>query len=134
MDHVEKYRLPKHLLEKEEAAGRTDAGHAYEGQELATEYNIDQGQDLFAPPKPKNNDPKVDYAVSKEERREAKRKRKEARDAKRREKEERRRRSEEAHRKRRAKRMRVNEEEGVGKKRRRRRRSRSMSSRSGSVD
>jgi RNA-binding motif protein, X-linked 2 len=69
IDHVENYRLPKHILEKEEdelgqegegegEAGRlgttmtkkTGPGHAYIGQELANEYSIEHGMDLFAPP------------------------------------------------------------------------------------
>ncbi|KAK1742134.1 RNA-binding protein [Skeletonema marinoi] len=66
VDHVERYRLPKHVLEREEkeaaeAAEEDDsdekkieaaeAGHAYKGQELASEYDIHAGQDLFAAPK-----------------------------------------------------------------------------------
>lgn len=86
MDHVEKYRLPKQLLEKEEAI-RTDPGHAYEGQELASEFRLDQGQDLFARPQPKQD---TEDQSSKRERKEAKRKRKEEREAKRRKKEKRR--------------------------------------------
>ena len=62
VDHVEKYRLPKHIREKNEknelqcdpgggaANGVADAGHAYQGQELASSYNIQAGQDLFAAP------------------------------------------------------------------------------------
>jgi RNA-binding motif X-linked protein 2 len=51
VDHVENYRLPKHLAEKEdiESEKRTQAGHAYHGQDLANEYSLDRGQDLFAP-------------------------------------------------------------------------------------
>eukprot|EP00551_Chaetoceros_affinis_P008260 CAMPEP_0203666070 /NCGR_PEP_ID=MMETSP0090-20130426/3185_1 /ASSEMBLY_ACC=CAM_ASM_001088 /TAXON_ID=426623 /ORGANISM="Chaetoceros affinis, Strain CCMP159" /LENGTH=289 /DNA_ID=CAMNT_0050529853 /DNA_START=18 /DNA_END=884 /DNA_ORIENTATION=+ len=54
VDHVENYRLPKHLQEKEED-GKFDkaklggAGHAYEGKELKNGFDIHQGQDLFAP-------------------------------------------------------------------------------------
>jgi hypothetical protein len=87
VDHVEKYRLPKHLLEKEEAI-RTDPGHAYEGQELASEFRLDQGQDLFARPQPKQDT--EGQSSSKRERKEAKRKRKEEREAKRRKREKRR--------------------------------------------
>lgn len=67
VDHVENYRLPKHLREKEEDDGDADstgnanandridangdlkAGHAYHGKELKNEFSIHQGQDLFAP-------------------------------------------------------------------------------------
>ncbi len=53
VDHVENYRLPKHLQEKEEEEGEKlklgGAGHAYEGKELLNDYNINEGQDLFAP-------------------------------------------------------------------------------------
>jgi RNA-binding motif X-linked protein 2 len=58
VDHVENYRLPKHIREKEEemaasgmGGGSTtlQAGHAYEGQELLNSFDINKGQDLFAP-------------------------------------------------------------------------------------
>ncbi len=51
IDHVEKYRLPKKLLEAEEEKGAPDvgAGHAYKEAELLNEFNIHKGQDLFAP-------------------------------------------------------------------------------------
>jgi hypothetical protein len=42
--------LPVYLDPWTEAI-RTTPGHAYEGQELASEYNLDQGQDLLASPK-----------------------------------------------------------------------------------
>jgi RNA-binding motif X-linked protein 2 len=116
VDHVEKYRLPKNLQEKEDndngtygpassAENATGSGHAYEGQELASSFDIHQGQDLFAPVKeerkkaaPGEEDRPVvggeiviDDAAEKEERR----RRKEARAQKRREKEEHRRKKEE---------------------------------------
>lgn len=51
MDHVENYRLPKHLqAEDAEEVDRSKPGHAYHGQELASNYNISKGQDLFAKP------------------------------------------------------------------------------------
>ena len=82
MDHVEKYRLPKHVREREDerikngerdddndddesdGSGRkkkgvsvAEAGHAYKGQELASSYDIHAGQDLFAaPPKMGSDD------------------------------------------------------------------------------
>jgi RNA-binding motif X-linked protein 2 len=66
VDHVEQYRLPKHLQDKEEKGGgegedddqekvpssksnNIDPGHAYQGQDLANAYTIHQGQDLFQP-------------------------------------------------------------------------------------
>lgn len=53
VDHVENYRLPKHLAEKEErGAGELTnivAGHAHQEQELASQFSLNQGQDLFAP-------------------------------------------------------------------------------------
>ena len=72
VDHVEKYRLPKHLQEKEDEnekgngnddndgvesassnnSGVAEAGHAYKDQELASSFNIQSGQDLFASPPP----------------------------------------------------------------------------------
>ncbi|KAL3823307.1 hypothetical protein ACHAXA_010442 [Cyclostephanos tholiformis] len=65
VDHVENYRLPKHVRERgkkkidgEDDGSRSDEssidvaepGHAYKDQELASSYNIQSGQDLFAPP------------------------------------------------------------------------------------
>ena len=52
VDHVEKYRLHKKLLEQEEAkdAINLGAGHAYRDKELKNKYSIHKGQDLFAPP------------------------------------------------------------------------------------
>jgi len=58
VDHVENYRLPKSLQDKEEELQRRllenkgMQGHAYEGVELANEFNLGQGQDLFAKPVP----------------------------------------------------------------------------------
>jgi len=57
VDHVENYRLPKHLLEKEDEEKKeqqqqsavVQPGHAYQEQELANEYSLQHGQDLFAP-------------------------------------------------------------------------------------
>lgn len=72
VDHVENYRLPKHLAEKEQdelqrkASGvvgdatadfsaaavvdkETGNSNYYHGQELVNEYSLQQGQDLFAP-------------------------------------------------------------------------------------
>ena len=83
VDHVERYRLPKHVREREdekikngernydhddndetdgsenkkERVSVAEAGHAYKGQELASSYNIHAGQDLFAaPPKKMGSD------------------------------------------------------------------------------
>ena len=51
VDHVEKYRLPKKLQEKE--AGRESRelgpGHAYQDQQMCNQYSLEDGQDLFAP-------------------------------------------------------------------------------------
>lgn len=126
VDHVEKYRLPKHLLEKEEAI-RTDPGHAYEGQELASEFRLDQGQDLFARLQPKED---TEEHPSKQERKDVKRKRKEERDSKRRKKEARREEREERKRLKRAKKYREESsdtDEPRRKKKHRRKRSRSHS-------
>ena len=63
IDHVENYRLPKSVLEREEkrqqssnasvtdtrAALKGGPGHAYDGKQLANVYNLEHGQDLFAP-------------------------------------------------------------------------------------
>ena len=57
VDHCEKYRLPKEILEKEEA-GRTDPGHAYHGKDMANDFSMEAGQDLFAKPSERRTDPK----------------------------------------------------------------------------
>jgi len=117
VDHVERYRLPKHVQEKEDgklngddddggdeeggassSIGAGEAGHAYKDQELASSFNIQSGQDLFAPPKDDRQQSEqiiagdsVDVGGEKEERKQ----RKELRAQKRREKEEHRRKKEE---------------------------------------
>lgn len=122
VDHVENYRLPKHLADRESGGNghgrdgnnidKTAPGHAYQGQELASSFDILQGQDLFGGPpvdRSKENDERMNRSgeddLSKEERKQAKRARKEARDEKRREKEQRRMRKEEKRRERRARKM-----------------------------
>ncbi|GKY95574.1 hypothetical protein MPSEU_000518800 [Mayamaea pseudoterrestris] len=48
VDHVEKYRLPKHLQSKEDAAPVSTApGHAYHEMDLKNEFSLQRGQDLF---------------------------------------------------------------------------------------
>lgn len=60
VDHVEQYRLPQHILKElqEQQQQQGDGGvvdigaatgHAYHGQQLANEYSLQNGQDLFAP-------------------------------------------------------------------------------------
>mmetsp|Transcript_8625 Transcript_8625/g.12940 ORF Transcript_8625/g.12940 Transcript_8625/m.12940 type:complete len:245 (+) Transcript_8625:19-753(+) len=119
VDHVERYRLPKHVLEREEKValeaaevdetkiGAAEAGHAYKGQEFASEYDIHAGQDLFAAPKKNDHNQReeassthdssmdINAMDSKAERK----RRKEERAQKRKEKEEHRRRKEEQKRK-----------------------------------
>lgn len=56
-DHVEQYRLPKHIREREEEmlesnpSGDVDIGpgHAYKHKTLANEFDISRGQDVWAP-------------------------------------------------------------------------------------
>ena len=125
VDHVENYRLPKHLADRESGENgnggdgsnidKTGPGHAYQGQELASSFDISKGQDLFGGPQVDKSTEKDERLnrngeedtcnMSKEERRQAKRARKEARDEKRREKEQRRMRKEEKRRERRARKM-----------------------------
>ena len=98
VDHVEQYRLPKKLQEREnekdgKPAASSGSGHAYEGMELENKYNIDQGMDLFAAPAQGKRDGRDDD--SRQKRRMAKMQRKEERQRKRLEKEERRRKREE---------------------------------------
>jgi RNA-binding motif X-linked protein 2 len=117
VDHVEQYRLPKELLEKEEAERNLGPGHAYDGVDLKNHYNIHQGQDLFGgPPLPAGSDRNVEQ--NDEERRLARKKRKEERSLQRREREKRREEKEERKREQRAQQMRsghkVKEEEDMG--------------------
>lgn len=121
VDHVEKYRLPKHVQEKEDEKllnngdddGDNDddgeagaAGHAYKDQEMASSYNIESGQDLFAAPKKDERRTQTqqqseqynsagDEIIMSREDREDRKRRKELRAQKRKEKEEHRREKEE---------------------------------------
>ncbi len=102
VDHVEQYRLPKKLQEREnEKDGKpvasSGSGHAYEGMEFENKYNIDQGIDLFAAPAQGKRDGGITCGDddSKSKRRTEKMQRKEERQRKRLEKEERRRKREE---------------------------------------
>lgn len=154
VDHVERYRLPKHVIEREEkeaAAGALEknsngdgdggdgsakpnvavAGHAYKGQELASEYDIHAGQDLFAAPKRRNEDNHQrgeeaydGMAIVMDNSKAERKKRKEERAQKRREKEEHRRRKEERKRKKQGTSSHSGKDDS---KRRRRSRSRSYS-------
>ncbi|GFH54218.1 hypothetical protein CTEN210_10694 [Chaetoceros tenuissimus] len=126
VDHVENYRLPKHLREKEEGKedmedsgqgnerigedGELVAGHAYKGKALANEYNISQGQDLFAQPT-QNLDNMDNTSTSEQERKEAKLQRKAERDRIRKEREARKEEREEKRRLKRAKALEKNDKE-----------------------
>lgn len=143
VDHVENYRLPKHLREKEKEEeveeGKKDAsrdgemdherigdevrpsppvddrgelkpGHAYHGKVFKNDFDIHQGQDLFAPPavkdaKNENTEKNGGAIVTEEERKLAKLQRKAERDRIRREREIRRQEREERKRRKRAKEM-----------------------------
>jgi septal ring factor EnvC (AmiA/AmiB activator) len=74
VDHVENYRLPKHLAEQEaeKSSGGSDsvimqpisavqAGHAYQGTEMASQFTLQQGQDLFAPRPPAQRQEQVHH-------------------------------------------------------------------------
>ena len=83
VDHVENYRLPKHIQEKEEedanlAKGILKAGHAYEGKELANQYDINKGQDLFGAPLPEQESD-AEEKLAKKQRKELRRQNKEQR-------------------------------------------------------
>ena len=117
IDHVENYRLPKNVLEKEEEKRNQErqhdddgnvggAGHAYEDKEMVNKYRINHGVDLFDPSRRADDDDDDNGSGSagdsddddnndSERRREQKRQRKEERKRKREEKEERHRRKEE---------------------------------------
>lgn len=125
VDHVENYRLPKHLREEDEGDEKNTTqqgpsesensiqngnGHAYAGKELANSFDINSGQDLFAAPSPAVTDTNIenegiDMIITKKERKEARQKRKEIRDKERREKEARKEEREERRREKRGKRL-----------------------------
>jgi len=115
VDHVENYRLPKHLREGEEGEKKEEDLAAYQGESAhesknANSFDINQGQDLFAAVPPSTTESSkienVEHAVmNKTERKEAKNKRKEQRDKQRRDKEARREDREERRRVKRAKRQ-----------------------------
>lgn len=62
VDHVENYRLPKNLQDKEEELQQmlmekqSLQGHAYHGKELANDFSLQQGHDVFAKPPVKTNE------------------------------------------------------------------------------
>jgi len=66
-DHVDRYKLPKHIREREEEMITNDPnsvieigpGHAYKEKELANDFNIDAGVNLW------NNDVSKKIAVNK---------------------------------------------------------------------
>jgi len=111
VDHCENYRLPKEIIEKEEeeltqtGSARTDPGHAYQGKELASNYSITDGHDLFAKPSSLDN-----RELSKDKRKLEKKKRKEDRQKRRQEREERRASKEEKRRKKRARQIKIDSE------------------------
>lgn len=106
VDHVENYRLPKHLKEKEEELaamkdenGALEAGHMYKDKELENRYDISKGQDLFASVEETEKEEEL------EQRRRDKEVRKKERDLKRQEKAERKERREEKRRMKRERKM-----------------------------
>ena len=85
VEHVERYRLPKHLAEQEEGKDRTRPGQAYAGQELENGYSLEQGQDLFAvSAPPARNNKQEKEKQSKRERKEDRRRKREEKEKKRR--------------------------------------------------
>ena len=87
IDHVDQYKLPKNILEKEEAVDVSKTGLAYEDQDLENGYSLHHGQDLFADSDEEKKELKKE---EKKREKEAKKKRKEERARKRAEREERR--------------------------------------------
>jgi RNA-binding motif X-linked protein 2 len=91
VDHVENYRLPKHLQEKEEIATEqlTGPGHAYQWKELENEFSLARGQDLFAPlgaASTQQNGSDADDREAKRRRKEERRRQREEKEIKRKEK------------------------------------------------
>lgn len=80
IDHVEKYKLPKKVLEAEEAKEVPDigAGHAYKDIELKNQFSINRGQDLFSRGDEKEDD--IESRTSHDKKRKRKEKRKKKKD------------------------------------------------------
>ena len=99
VDHVENYRLPKSLQDKEEelqkrlAENKGLEGHAYEGVELANDFSLGQGQDLFAKPTAaaSSSGMQGEDGINSEERRRLKEEKRQKKEVKKREKESRKR-------------------------------------------
>mmetsp|Transcript_26177 Transcript_26177/g.32104 ORF Transcript_26177/g.32104 Transcript_26177/m.32104 type:complete len:254 (+) Transcript_26177:232-993(+) len=92
VDHVERYRLPKHLQEKEESDSNGGTGETPSYDILKNGYNINEGEDLFSPQIKTNDDNRLTEtdqkkSLAKTERRRAKAERKERRGKDREEKE-----------------------------------------------
>jgi hypothetical protein len=80
IDHVEKYKLPKKLLEADEAKEKIHigAGHAYNDVDLTNQFSIQKGQDLFSREHP-NDDDESRPSHDKKRKRKEKKKKKEKR-------------------------------------------------------
>lgn len=86
VDHVLKYKLPKELQDKEDADSEDEEeqeskprglpGHAYEGKELATEFDLTKGHNVFAAPEESRKDRKRRHKAEKKEKKAAKKLRK----------------------------------------------------------
>lgn len=103
VDHVENYRLPKHLQEQEDGKQQpTGPGHAYSGQEFENEFSLLRGQDLFAPVSTDGGDENV-----RRQRKDERRRLRELKEVRKREKMQRKAEREERRRRKRAKRKHV---------------------------
>ncbi|DBA03129.1 TPA: hypothetical protein N0F65_003376 [Lagenidium giganteum] len=89
VDHVLKYKLPKEIRDREDAKAQEAAsdeeqehkprglpGHAYDGKELATKFDISQGQNVFAAPDETKKEKKKRKKSEKKEKKHAKKMRK----------------------------------------------------------
>lgn len=87
VDHVLKYKLPKELQDREDALSDSEAeaeapaprglpGHAYEGKELATAFDMSKGQNVFAAPEESAKERKRRRKEEKQLKKEAKKLRK----------------------------------------------------------
>lgn len=86
VDHVLKYKLPKELQDREDALSDSEEeearerertqrglpGHAYEGKELASEFDISKGQNVFAAPEESKKERKRRRKEEKKHEKEAK--------------------------------------------------------------
>ena len=81
VDHVEKYRLPKHLQEQDESSRKVvEPGRDHDRARLDSDFSLHHGQDLFAPVVERQHNV-GEFDESKRQRKEERRRRREAKES-----------------------------------------------------